>query len=295
MIGFPNKYLVKYEKFNGRYAYYYSGPSTNFFQIGYNVKDDGTKGTTKLYNSTSKYDPTTRGWYSVAAKSFRGVWTSGFYNSYSTIPYGSISFNIPLYSKDGSTLEAVVSSTRLINSTRFGEESFSSLLSQFQGDNRAKVVYIMDTTYRLVATSLNEVTWDTKTQTLKLAKDSTNLYVAQTASYIATVCSNATNAYSIPINGASSQETVYVNVGKWTDASSSLVLHLVAVSNPLPTATEVPPPTVTSDDDENSKIAADASIAAAVLSAFIFVGGVVLVASGKLNSTPMAGPKSSSL
>jgi hypothetical protein len=299
-VGFSNKAIVKYEKYKGSYQYYYSGVSTSGTQKGYTVNANGTINAPNGYTSAN-YDPTTRSWYTIAKKSYKQTWT-GFYNILGPNTYGVLSFAIPYYSLNGSTLEGVVATTRCLSSSTSGEESFASVLQAFQSDPRASVVYIMTTSYRLVATSFNEITWNTNSQTLKFANQSDNTFVAQTASYLSSIWSNTTNQYSVPFTNADGSSTfVYCTTLPWVDGTASLQLNIVAVSQPIGSSeipVPAPVPAPVSSDNSDSEVAANAATAAAVFSAFIFFGGLVYVYMNKGGaggvSTPMAGSKSSS-
>jgi hypothetical protein len=289
-----SKSLVMYEKYLGSYRYYYSDGISN---KGYSVNANGTINTPNGY--TSNYNPTTDTWYTRPKRIYANSWSDFF-----TIPalqtYGVLSYGIPFYSLDESTLKGVVATTRCLKSSTSGEDSFASILQVFQVDTRATVVYIMTTAYRLVATSFGEDTWNVGSNNLKRANESSNIYVAQTANYLSQVWSNATNQYSVPFTDADGSSTfVYCSTLPWVDGTGTLQLNIVAVSQPVQPAVQpdpaIPVAASSTSYDENSEIAADASVAAAVFSAFIFFGGVAYAVMNYYRaSPPMAGPKSSS-
>lgn len=288
-----DKILVMYEKYSGSYRYYYGASS---LQTGYSVYANGTINTPNGY--TANYDPTGDTLYRRSKNNFGNSW-SNFYTIPGLQTYGVISFGIPYYSLDESTLKGVVATTRCLKSSTSGEDSFASVLQTFQVDTRASVVYIMTTTYRLVATSFGEDTWMIPEKNLKRANESSNTYVAQTASYLSQVWSNTTNQYSVSFTDAGGSLTfVYCTTLPWVDGTGTLQLNIVAVSQPIsitPTLTPTASPVASStSSDEYSEIAADASVAAAIFSAFIFFGGVAYAVMNYNKATlPMAGPKSS--
>ena len=155
--------------------YYFQNETLDY--AGYYVNANGKPYGAALPNSTKTgYDPTTRPWYTCAK--LNHCYTK-FINIVAVNTYQAIVLSAPVYKVvDGVyTLDSVVAVTRRLS-------LFTDILAPYA--QRSVVTYIMDKSYKLVATSDGEQVWNTasgcdgKSDCNILARSSVNSYVVMT-------------------------------------------------------------------------------------------------------------------
>jgi hypothetical protein len=156
--------------------YYFQNETQNY--AGYKINASGKPSGAALPDSTNtNYDPTTRPWY-ICAK-LNHCYTK-FINIVAVNTYQAIVLSAPVYKLVNGvyTLDSVVAVTRRLS-------LFTDILAPYA--QRSVVTYIMDKSYKLVATSDGEQVWnvaasgcDGKSDCNILARSSVNFYVVTT-------------------------------------------------------------------------------------------------------------------
>jgi hypothetical protein len=185
-----------------------SSGSTSY--VGYKINNQGVPVAPNGYKS-STYDPTTRPWYLAA--SVTSSWSS-FYELTTVSSVVVNSFSVPIYSPATKTLLGVVAVTRHL-------ESYTQLVTKYAAS--ALVIYLMDNTGGLIATSNNETVW--KNGAIIKAVDSTNGLVSSSASFLLSndIFGEMVTTYSY------SGTTYTVAATPWSDSTKTLNLQIVSV------------------------------------------------------------------